>query len=309
MFLAVVVTLAKTVRIVPQARAGVVERLGRYQPHPQPRASPSWCRSSTGCARSSTCASRSCRFPPQPVITEDNLVVNIDSVIYFQVTDPKAATLRDRQLHPGDRAADRHHAAQRRRRHGPRGRADLPRADQQRAARRARRGHRQVGHPGQPGRAQGDRPAAVHPGLDGEADARRAGEARAILTAEGFKQSAILTAEGERQSAILRAEGDAQAAVLRARRRGAGHPAGLRGDPRRRRRTRRLLAYQYLQALPKIAKGDANKVWVIPAELTEAMGSLAQAFSRIPPDAPKPATPPAAAADQPPALPPTGQPG
>src|SRR5437763_11579501 len=87
----VVVTLARTIRIVPQARAGVVERLGRYSRTLTP-----------GLAMVVPFIDRVrplldlreqvVSFPPQPVITEDNLVVNIDSVIYFQVTDAKAAT-------------------------------------------------------------------------------------------------------------------------------------------------------------------------------------------------------------------------
>src|SRR6478736_990807 len=82
---------ARTVRIIPQARAGVVERLGRYSRTLSP-----------GLAMVVPFIDRVrplldlreqvVSFPPQPVITEDNLVVNIDSVIYFQVTDAKAAT-------------------------------------------------------------------------------------------------------------------------------------------------------------------------------------------------------------------------
>src|SRR3954471_10575928 len=87
----VLLVLARTVRIVPQARAGVVERLGRYQRTLNP-----------GLAILVPFVDRLLplldlreqvvSFPPQPVITEDNLVVNIDSVIYFQVTDARSAT-------------------------------------------------------------------------------------------------------------------------------------------------------------------------------------------------------------------------
>ncbi|MEA2404560.1 MAG: hypothetical protein QOE08_1207, partial [Thermoleophilaceae bacterium] len=88
---AVLLILSRTVRIVPQARAGVIERLGRYQRTLEP-----------GLAVVVPFIDRVrplidlreqvVSFPPQPVITEDNLVVNIDSVIYYQVTDPRAAT-------------------------------------------------------------------------------------------------------------------------------------------------------------------------------------------------------------------------
>src|SRR6478609_5059694 len=87
----VVVVVLRSVRIIPQARAGVVERLGRYQRTLNP-----------GLAILVPFVDRLLplldlreqvvSFPPQPVITEDNLVVNIDSVIYFQVTEPRSAT-------------------------------------------------------------------------------------------------------------------------------------------------------------------------------------------------------------------------
>jgi regulator of protease activity HflC (stomatin/prohibitin superfamily) len=97
------------------------------------------------------------------------------------------------------------------------------------------------------------------------------------LTAEGFKQSQILTAEGERQSAILKAEGDAQAAVLRA----DGEAQAIqtvfnaihKGDP-----DQKLLAYQYLLTLPKLAEGESNKLWIIPSEFTEALKSISEGF-------------------------------
>src|SRR4051794_34403337 len=89
--LLVLITLSRSIRIVPQARAGVVERLGRYQRTLD-----------AGLALIVPYVDRVrplidlreqvVSFPPQPVITEDNLVINIDTVIYFQVTDPKAAS-------------------------------------------------------------------------------------------------------------------------------------------------------------------------------------------------------------------------
>jgi regulator of protease activity HflC (stomatin/prohibitin superfamily) len=113
-----------------------------------------------------------------------------------------------------------------------------------------------------------------------------------ILTAEGTKQSQILTAEGARQAAILQAEGDAKAAVLRAQ----GEAEAIltvfdaihKGDP-----DPKLLGYQYIQMLPQLAQGDANKLWVIPSELTEALKGIGKAFTPTQPgDAPS--TPPAA---------------
>ena len=101
----------------------------------------------------------------------------------------------------------------------------------------------------------------------------------AILTAEGVKQSQILTAEGEKQSAILRAEGQKQAAILQSEGQAKAIDTVFRAihegdaDPK-------LLAYQYLQVLPQIAQGEANKVWIIPSEVTQALGHLKDALPR-----------------------------
>jgi regulator of protease activity HflC (stomatin/prohibitin superfamily) len=98
-----------------------------------------------------------------------------------------------------------------------------------------------------------------------------------ILTAEGIKQSAILTAEGEKQSQILRAEGSAQARILEAQGQSRAitqvFEAIHRGKP-----DQKLLAYQYLQVLPQLARGDANKMWIIPSELTEALKGIGSAL-------------------------------
>jgi regulator of protease activity HflC (stomatin/prohibitin superfamily) len=101
----------------------------------------------------------------------------------------------------------------------------------------------------------------------------------AILTAEGVKQSQILTAEGEKQSAILRAEGQRQSLVLQAEGQSKAIERVFKAihegdaDPK-------LLAYQYLQVLPQIAQGESNKVWIIPSEVTRALGQLSDALPR-----------------------------
>src|SRR5689334_20754067 len=89
--LLVVIVLARTVRIIPQARAGIVERFGKYKetfPAGLNYVMPFVDRVRYLIDLREQVVS----FPPQPVITEDNLTVSIDTVIYFQVTDPVSAT-------------------------------------------------------------------------------------------------------------------------------------------------------------------------------------------------------------------------
>jgi regulator of protease activity HflC (stomatin/prohibitin superfamily) len=114
----------------------------------------------------------------------------------------------------------------------------------------------------------------------------------AILTAEGFKQSQILTAEGEKQSAVLKAEGAKQSAILRAEGEstaiGTVFQAIHDGRP-----DQPLLSYQYLQMLPQLARGEANKIFVIPSEFTKALGNVADAFGGQGDGPAVPPTPPA----------------
>jgi hypothetical protein len=111
----------------------------------------------------------------------------------------------------------------------------------------------------------------------------------AILTAEGNKQSAILNAEGDREALILRAQADRESAILRAQGEGQAIQTVFQsihdGQP-----DQSLLAYQYLQMMPKIAEGDANKVWVIPSEITKALEGLGSSIHEIA-GIPKDATP------------------
>jgi hypothetical protein len=106
------------------------------------------------------------------------------------------------------------------------------------------------------------------------------GRQAAILTAEGEKQSAILTAEGARESQILRAQADREAQILRAQGEGQAIQTVFQaihdGQP-----DQSLLAYQYLQMMPKIAQGEANKVWVIPSEITKALEGLGSSVHEI----------------------------
>ena len=230
-------------------------------------------------------------FPPQPVITEDNLVVSIDTVIYFQVTDPVAATYEIANYISGGRAADHDDAAKHRRWHGPGADAD-PREEINRglsgvldeATGSGGSGSDRVEIKGI------DPPPSIKDSMEKQMRADRDKRA-VILTAEGQRQSAILTAEGNKQAAILSAEGDREALILRAQAnreaailKAQGEGQAIQtvfqaihdGQP-----DQALLAYQYLQMMPKIAEGSANKVWVVPSEITKALEGLGSAVHEV----------------------------
>ena len=101
-----------------------------------------------------------------------------------------------------------------------------------------------------------------------------------ILTAEGNKQAAILNAEGDREALILRAQANREAAILKAQGEGQAIQTVFQaihdGQP-----DQALLAYQYLQMMPKIAEGSANKVWVVPSEITKALEGLGSAVHEV----------------------------
>ena len=235
-------------------------------------------------------------FLGQPVITEDNLVVSIDTVLFFQVTDPRAA---DYEIVNYIQAIEQLTATMLR---SVIGSMDLEvtltsRDKINTCCAGARRRLREVGDPGHPGGDQGDRPARRASSTRWRsrcAPSARSAPRSSPPRASGSPQ--ILTAEGDRQGAILRAEGDKQA-------RSCGRRARRRRSRRSSRRSTtddpdpKLLAYQYLQALPEIANGTANTMWFIPAELTRAMSALGEAFGAStgggPARAPQPAPAPA----------------
>jgi regulator of protease activity HflC (stomatin/prohibitin superfamily) len=270
------VVLSRAIRIIPQASAGIVERLGRY--HRTLGAGLVLIIPFIDRLRPLLdMRERVVSFPPQPVITEDNLVVSIDTVIYFQVTDPKSAiyeienfiqgieqltvtTLRNvvggLDLEAALTSRDSINAALR---------GVLDDATGKWGVRVNRVEIKAI-----------DPPPSVQESMEKQMRAERDKRA-AILTAEGEKQSQILTAEGARQAEILRAEGDAQASVLRA----DGEAAAIKlvfdavhaANP-----DEKVLAYQYLQQLPAIANGNASKIWVIPAELSGGVEQIMKAF-------------------------------
>ncbi|QTV80828.1 SPFH domain-containing protein [Microbacterium sp. NIBRBAC000506063] len=273
----VVVTVVRSIRIIPQATAGVVERLGKYHKTLNPGLNilvPFIDRLRPLIDMREQVVS----FPPQPVITEDNLVVSIDTVVYFQVTDARAATyeianylgaveqLTTTTLRNVVGGLNLEEALTSRDEINGQLRVVLDEATGKWGIRVGRVELKAI-----------DPPLSIQDSMEKQMRAERDRRA-AILTAEGTKQSAILEAEGARQAEILRAEGDKQAAVLRAQ----GEAEAIQnvfsaihlGAP-----DDKLLAYQYLQMLPKIAESESSKLWIIPSELTEALKGLGSAFT------------------------------
>ncbi|CCQ16532.1 Stomatin family protein [Rhodococcus sp. AW25M09] len=292
----VAVLMAKSISIVPQADAAVIERLGRYT------------RTVSGqltflvpfvdrIRAKVDLRERVVSFPPQPVITKDNLTVSIDTVVYFQVTNPQSAvyeinnyivgveqlttttlrnvvggmtleeTLTSRDSINGQLRVVLDEATGR---WGLRvARVELKSIDpppsiqesmeKQMKADREKRATILT--------AEGHRESAIKT-AEGDKQSR-------ILAAEGGKQASILTAEGERQSRILRAQGDRAAKYLEAQ----GQAKAIEkvfGAIKAGKPTPELLAYQYMQTLPQMAQGDANKVWMIPSDFGDALKGFAK---------------------------------
>jgi regulator of protease activity HflC (stomatin/prohibitin superfamily) len=272
-----VVLFARTIRIVPQARAGIVERFGRYNRTLNPGLTvlmPFVDRLKPLIDLREQVVS----FPPQPVITEDNLVVGIDTVLYFTVNDAKSATyevanplqaieqitvttlrnvIGSLTLEAALTGRDHINAQLR---------SVLDEATNKWGIRLNRVEIKSI-----------DPPGSIQEAMEKQMRAERDRRA-AILTAEGVKQSQILTAEGEKQAAVLSAEGEKQAAILRSEGQASAiatvFDAVHKGNP-----DAGLLSYQYLQMLPELARGDANKVFVIPSDFADAFGGLRRAFA------------------------------
>jgi regulator of protease activity HflC (stomatin/prohibitin superfamily) len=270
----VLFVLARTIRIVPQARAGIVERLGRYSRTLDAGLAiivPFIDRLKPLIDLRETVVS----FPPQPVITEDNLVVNIDTVIYFQVTDPKSATY---EIADYIGAIEQLTVTTLRNVIGGMTLEDtLTSRDQINAALRTVLDEATGKWGIRVNRVElkaVDPPGTIQEAMEKQMRAERDKRA-AILQAEGYKQSQILAAEGEKQSAILKAEGARESQILTAEGQSKAietvFDAIHRGDA-----DPKLLAYQYLQVLPQIAQGESNKVWIIPSEVTQALSQLSE---------------------------------
>ena len=293
----VIVVVAKSVALIPQAEAAVIERLGRYSKTVS--GGLTWLIPFFDKVRARVdLRERVVSFPPQPVITEDNLTVNIDTVVYFQVTNPQAAvyqisnyivgveqlttttlrnvvggmtleqTLTSRDQINGQLRGVLDEATGR---WGLRvARVELRSIDpppsiqdsmeKQMRADREKRAMILT--------AEGNREASIKQ-AEGQKQAQ-------ILAAEGAKQAAILAAEADRQSRMLRAQGERAASYLQAQGQAKAiektFAAIKAGRP-----TPEMLAYQYLQTLPQMAKGEANKVWLVPSDF----GSALQGFTKM----------------------------
>ena len=271
-----IVIVASAIKIIPQASAGITERLGKYHRTLEPGLNlilPGIDRLKPLIDLREKVVS----FPPQPVITEDNLVVSIDTVIYFQVTNAKSAiyeienyiqgieqlvvtTLRNSvgglDLEKALTSRDHINAILR---------GVLDEATSKWGVRVNRVEIKAI-----------DPPPSVQESMEKQMRADRDKRA-AILTAEGEKQSKILNAEGTKQADILRAEGEAKALVILAEGEATAIAKVFKaihdGDA-----DEKVLAYKYLEQLPSIANGTASKVWIIPAELSGTASIIARAF-------------------------------
>ncbi|MEH3054815.1 MAG: SPFH/Band 7/PHB domain protein [Patulibacter minatonensis] len=281
----------RSVRIVPQARRGIVERLGKYHRTLEPgltlvvpfidKVQPLI-----------DMREQVVTFPPQPVITADNVTVQIDTVIYFTVIDPQAVsyeianplqaieqltitTLRNvvggMTLEQSLTSRDDVNSKLR---------TVLDEKTGQWGIRIATVEIKAI-----------DPPMSIQEAMEKQMRAERDKRAT-ILTAEGTRESQILTAEGERQSNILRAEGERQAAILAAQGERESQILKAEGEAQAINNVfsaihesnpdQGLLSYQYLQMLPKLADSAANKVFVIPTEFTEAAKGLANIVPGVP---------------------------
>lgn len=272
----VIIIIARAVQVVPQSRALVVERLGKYR------------ETMYGglhvvvpfidrIANRVDLREQVTSFPPQPVITSDNVVVSIDSVVYYQVNDPKFATyeianyiqaieqLTVTTLRNVIGSMDLEQTLTSRDQINGQLRGVLDEATGKWGIRINRVELKAI-----------DPPPSIQQAMEKQMRAERDKRA-VILNAEGDRQSRILQAEGQKQSQILQAEGDAQAAITRAN--GEAQAIGTvfgaihDGNP-----SPDLLSYQYLHMLPEIAKGDSSKVWIVPTELTAALNSITEGF-------------------------------
>lgn len=278
------ITALKTIRIIPQAKAGVVERLGRYSRTLSPGLAivvPYIDRVRPLIDMREQVVS----FAPQPVITEDNVVVQIDSVLYYTINDARAVTyeianhlqaieqLTTTTLRNVIGGLTLEKALTSRDEINTALRVVLDEATGKWGVRVNRVELKAI-----------DPTMGIQEAMEKQMRAERERRA-AILTAEGVKQSQILTAEGMKQAAILTAEGNRQAQILEAEGEGAAiktvFDAIHAGNP-----DLPLVSYKYVQALEALANSDTNSTWIIPGEFTQTLSGLSERLGALG-DAPK----------------------
>ncbi|SEF21899.1 Regulator of protease activity HflC, stomatin/prohibitin superfamily [Amycolatopsis pretoriensis] len=294
----VIITVAKAIMVVPQAQSAVIERLGRFRTVASPGLTFLVPFLDKVRARIDL-REQVVSFPPQPVITEDNLTVSIDTVVYFQVTDSRAAVyeisnyivgveqLTTTTLRNVVGGMSLEQTLTSRDSINTQLRGVLDEATGRWGIRVGRVELKAI-----------DPPPSIQDSMEKQMRADR--EKRAmILTAEGQRESAIKTAEGQKQSQILSAEGARQATILAAEAERQSRILRAQGERAARylqaqgqakaiekvfaaikagRPTPEVLAYQYLQTLPQMAQGDANKVWMIPSDYGKALEGFARAL-------------------------------
>ena len=266
------VILAKSIKVVPQKQVKLIERVGKF--HKKAEAGLNIILPFVDSVRDTIdLREQITQIEPQPVITRDNVTMEVDAVIYYVVADPVRATYEVQNLKWGIEqltlsglrnvigALDLDHTLTSRDTINTQLRAALDAATQQWGVKVMRVELKNI-----------DPPQEIKLTMEKQMTAERArratvtaaeGEkAAAILRAEGQKQSLIVSAEGAKQSAILAAEGQAEARLRVATAIGAtGNPAQY------------LIAQRYLESLMQIAAG-AQKVVFLPFEAAGVMGSI-----------------------------------
>ena len=270
--------LKRSIRIVPQGNAGIVERLGKYS-KTLPAGLTVLIPFIDRLRPLIDMRERIVSFPPQPVITEDNLVVSIDTVIYFQVTEPKSATyeienvilgieqLTVTTLRNAVGGLDLEEALTSRDSINTQLRVVLDDATGKWGVRVNRVEIKAI-----------EPPPAVQESMEKQMKAER--EKRAtILTSEGEKQSQVLSAEGAAQSQLIRAEAEAKATIIEADAQATAIKTvfdALNSSNM----NENVLAYTYLQQIPQIANGTASKIWLMPVELSKSIEEISKAFTK-----------------------------
>lgn len=284
-----VVVLAKTVRIVPQANTFVIERLGRYSRTLAPGIHllvPGIDRVRAKMDMREQVVS----FPPQAVITRDNLVVGIDTVVYFSPTDVAKATygiddyvaaieqlvvttLRNvvGGLQLEEALTGRDHIN-----------SQLALVLDEATGKWGIKVNRVEIRGIEP-------PATIRDAMEQAMRADR-GKRAAILTAEGQQQSAVLSAQGEKQAAVLRAEAQKEATILQAEAFKESRRLEAEGEAlavatlveaiKTADVDESVLAWQQLQLLPRLAEGSANKVWFVPTDVAGHIEQVTKALRK-----------------------------